>query len=585
MRQKWKRFRRAIARNMKWNSLLMVIAVSTTVIAVTAVLAITLLMKNRFDAATDETIRMTNAQIVDNLRQNIDGYLSEMVEVSDSVAAMLQDGGIREEAPRFVLRRDIDTIAVFGREGELLLKTDARPIKSYAQIKEEQWFRSVPPGSKNYYISAPHVQRLYGGEYPWVLSLSKGVNWQEDGRTQMGIILVDMNFQSIQQLCSNRLGQGGYLFILDENGELIYHPNQQMIYYGIADEAVERAASIGPGDTILDLGNKRFSVSVRGLSGTNWRIVGVSPLQGLFYYGTELPNLITMIAVAAALIVLVLSVVVSYFTTNPIRRLIRVMGKVEDGSLDAFSTEHGVYEVQELSRSFNNMIYRIRHLMVQVVEEQQRLRKSEMKTLHAQINPHFLYNTLDSIVWMAESGDNANVVKMISALAQFFRLSLSGGHDTITVEEELRHAENYLIIQKMRYSDQFTYTIDAPPEIRTCKTLKIVLQPLVENAILHGVSNLPYPGEIRVNAEVRDGKLLFVVCDNGFGIPPDKLAHILESKAKSKSGIGVKNVNDRIQLLFGREYGLQYESELDEGTTVRVWLPLAGEEEGTVTRE
>ncbi len=585
MYRNWLRVKQAFFRNLKWNSLLMVTAVSTTVIAVAAVLAITTLMKGRFDASTDETIRMTNAQIVDNLRQNIDGYLNEMVAVSDSVAKMLQDGSMQDRTPHFVLRKDIDTIAVFDQAGGLLLKTDARPLKPYAQVKEEQWFRSVPPGSKNYTISAPHVQRLYEGEYPWVLSLSKGVQWQEGDDAQMGIILVDMNFQSIQQLCSNRLGQGGYLFILDEDGELIYHPNQQMIYYGVPDEAVERAASIGPGDTILDWGNKRYSVSVRKLSGTGWRIVGVSPLQGLFYYGTELPNLITIIAMTAAMIVLVLSVIVSYFTTNPIRRLIRVMGKVEDGSLDAFSTEHGVYEVQELSRSFNNMIYRIRHLMVQVVEEQQRLRKSEMKTLHAQINPHFLYNTLDSIVWMAESGDNANVVKMISALAQFFRLSLSGGRDTITVEEELRHAENYLIIQKMRYSDQFTYEIKAEPMVRTYKTLKIVLQPLVENAILHGVSNLPYPGKIQVSAEICDGKLLFAVRDNGFGILPDKLEHILDSKTKSKSGIGVKNVNDRIRLLFGKEYGLQYDSELDEGTTVRIWLPLVKDEEGTGMHE
>ncbi len=573
----FERLRKMAERNLKWNSLLMMIALATTAIAVTAVLAITAVMNQRYDRSIDETTQRNNTQIVENVGKSIDGYLDEMVGVSDSLSSLLQEnGGVSESVLRnyhFILRNDINTIAAFDQNGRLLLKTNQKSFKNAGQIVSQEWFRSVPPGSRNYNISAPHVQSLYQGEYPWVLSLSKGFSWVENGKSLSGVILVDMNFKNIEELCSNELGQNGYIYILGGDDDLIYHPKQQMIYYGIHDDIIPQTVSFGPGNTVIEVDGIRMSVCVKELENTNWRIVGVSPLNGLFAYDNEIKSYITLIVIGMAFLISILSIIVSFLIDRPIRRLIKLMEKVEDGELNAFAMANGVYEVQELSRSFNNMVYKIKQLMIEILEEQKQLRKSEMKTLHAQINPHFLYNTLDSIVWMAESGDNANVVKMISALSQFFRLSLSGGRDTITVEEELKHAENYLIIQKMRYSDQFNYEIRADEDVLQCQTLKIVLQPIVENSILHGVGDLPYPGEITIQAMCCDDMLLFQVTDNGFGIEPEKLARILEIQPQNKSGIGIRNVNSRIQLLYGSRYGLQYESELDRGTTVTIRLP------------
>ena len=567
----------SIKRNLKWNSLVFMMALATTVIAVTAVLAITTAMNNRYDEAIDETTKENNTQIVENVGTSIDGYLDEMVAVSDSLSDLLKkSGGDSENMMKnyhFILRNDTNTIAAFDENAKLLLKTDQKMFKNNVSVASQDWFRSVAPGSRNYSISEPHVQSLYQNEYPWVLSLSKGFTWNEAGRTRSGVILVDMNFKNIEKLCSKELGQNGYIFILGSGNELIYHPNQQMIYYGIPDKAIPQTVSLGEGNSVIEVNNTRMSVSVKRLKNTDWRIVGISKLNGLFTYQGEIKNFIALIMIAVVLLILILSIYVSFLIDRPIRRLIKLMGEVEEGKLDTFSPANGAYEVQELSNSFNNMIHKIKQLMAEVVGEQQQLRKSEMKALHAQINPHFLYNTLDSIVWMAESGDNKNVVKMISALAMFFRLSLSGGKDTITVEEELKHAENYLIIQKMRYSDQFDYEMIAEDDVIQCKTLKIVLQPIIENAIIHGVANLPYHGKIIIRAEHSGDKMLFQVSDNGFGILPEKLSNILEADPQNKSGIGIKNVNRRIQLLFGNEYGLQYESELDEGTTVTIRLP------------
>lgn len=220
------------------------------------------------------------------------------------------------------------------------------------------------------------------------------------------------------------------------------------------------------------------------------------------------------------------------------------------------------------------MVRRIRQLMNQVKEEQEQLRRSELKALYSQINPHFLYNTLDSVVWLAQSGDEKNVIHIVMALAKFFRMSLSGGRESITVEEELQQVENYLIIQQMRFDNAFTYEISCEDEVRKAITPKIVLQPLVENAIVHGLGTLSGAGNITVTAKRQDDLLLFEVRDNGCGIPLEKLDHILETSPNSQSGFGLKNVHERIRLGCGPEYGLELTSKPDEETMVRVRLPL-----------
>jgi two-component system sensor histidine kinase YesM len=222
------------------------------------------------------------------------------------------------------------------------------------------------------------------------------------------------------------------------------------------------------------------------------------------------------------------------------------------------------------------MVSRIKFLMGQIVLEQEAKRKSEINALQAQINPHFLYNTLDSIVWMAEHEKNGDVITMVTALAKLFRISISKGKNIITVQEELEHVKNYLIIQTKRYKSKFKFEIEAQEDILNYKTLKLILQPIVENSIYHGIEYMVDEGFIKISVGVIDGKLLFQVRDNGLGMAPETCKYLLvqETKSKSGSGVGVKNVHERIQLSYGKEYGLEIESELEIGTSVRIWLPL-----------
>ena len=215
--------------------------------------------------------------------------------------------------------------------------------------------------------------------------------------------------------------------------------------------------------------------------------------------------------------------------------------------------------------------------MKQVVDEQEEKRKLELKALQHQINPHFLYNTLDSIIWMAESKDE-NIVPMTEALSKLFRISLSRGKELIQLSDELDHVRNYLFIQSMRHLNKFDYEISAPQELLSCKTLKLILQPIVENSIYHGIKNMAGKGTIRITAYQEEEKLVIRLEDNGIGMDAEMLERLLNEPVNEKSskgsGIGVHNVNERIKLYFGQEYGLRFESELDKGTTAFVYLPL-----------
>ena len=219
------------------------------------------------------------------------------------------------------------------------------------------------------------------------------------------------------------------------------------------------------------------------------------------------------------------------------------------------------------------MVVRIQKLMTTVREEEINLRKTELKALQTQINPHFLYNTLDSIAWMCEQGRNANAVKMVHALARLFRISISQGNELIPVAREIEHAESYLQIQKYRYKNQFTYAFDVDPECLDFLCNKITLQPIIENAINHGLKLLVDEGRIDVRV-YRDGEdVVFSVQDNGVGMTPEQVESILRRDPGNHTGIGIKNVNDRLQIYFGKQYGLHITSEPDVGTTVEIRMP------------
>ncbi len=266
----------------------------------------------------------------------------------------------------------------------------------------------------------------------------------------------------------------------------------------------------------------------------------------------------------------------SNIVNKPVRELVSAMKTFEEEP-EAFEYKPNVqtvHEIKVLYDSFDDLAYRTKELMEQVRREEVVLRKTELKALQAQINPHFLYNTLDSIQWMCENKNNDDAVKMVGALAKLFRISISRGHELITIKDEIQHAQSYLIIQSFRYRNQFSYHFDVEDDLLDCLCNKITIQPLIENAIYHGIDRMVDEGKINITVKSSDdGDILITVSDNGVGMTAEQCKKILSKDRSDSGGIGVKNVDDRLKIYFGEKYGLSIESELDVGTTVTVRIP------------
>ena len=241
-----------------------------------------------------------------------------------------------------------------------------------------------------------------------------------------------------------------------------------------------------------------------------------------------------------------------------------------------------VTELQTLSDSFGHLTARVLELMEEIRREETELRMTELKALQAQINPHFLYNTLDSVQWMCERGKTEDAARMVRALAKLFRISISRGHELIPLSDELEHARSYLVIQSFRYRDQFSYRFDVDEHLGHYLCNKITIQPLIENAIYHGIDRMVDEGEIVISVhEAADNPndILITVSDNGVGMTPEQCRKILQKARSDSGGIGVKNVNDRLKIRFGERFGITLKSEQDVGTVVTVRIPKITDEE------
>lgn len=291
----------------------------------------------------------------------------------------------------------------------------------------------------------------------------------------------------------------------------------------------------------------------------------------------------SIIAFAAILILIVLlSYYIPLSITRPIRKLSEVTDQVAKGDLTVRSDIRTGAEVGMLSDSLNTMIDKINELLEQVKKEQIRLRKAEFELLQSQINPHFLYNTLDTIVWLAEAGEQKKVVKMVGSLSEFFRTSLNQGKDIISIKEELQHVRSYLEIQQVRYQDILQYDIQVEEELYKYLIPKITIQPLVENALYHGIKNKRGAGKIIISGRQEEDHFSILIEDNGIGISKERLSQVragVKNKVSTGKDIyGLYNVNERIHLNFGEKYGIIIESTYGEGTVVSVILPYMQEQ-------
>jgi len=574
-------------KRLRITSLQFIIAISFVAITVVAIVFTGFSMYNKSAKIAEENASISAGQLLNQVTLNLNNYVGSMLEVSNLLDVNM---GINRYTPGKELddlmkvivgtRTDIVSLMLFSEEGKLIGSMPKASLKANADVPREEWFSSIK-NKPGVFFSQPHVQNLFAGKHNWVVTLSKSVFYYDSqGTLTQGILVVDMNFSSIDMLCSRiNLGKKGYVYIIDKHGGLVYHPQQQLLYMGLKSENSEKALGYISGNYIETHEGKRRLITVRTVDNTNWRIIGVYYMDELITTNREIMDYAVWISLIGIFFVGAISTSITGKITRPIKELEKSMEEVEKGNYDITVEIKGEDEVMHLANTFNSMLSNTRDLMVQIVNEQEEKRKSELNALQAQINPHFLYNTLDSVVWMAENGKSDDVIVMVTALAKLFRISISKGRNIISVKEEMEHAKNYLIIQNVRYKNKFRYSITATDEVLELRTMKLILQPLIENAIYHGVEYMVDEGEIQISAFIEGEELIFQVKDNGLGMDEETLDSLLHKivEGSEGSGVGVRNVHERIRIAYGNDYGLEIESEREVGTTVRIVQPIVRE--------
>ena len=560
-----------------------------TITAAAARIFIGLSLYTRMSGQVSETVMEENQILIDQVNRSVENYLKTVMKLSDSLYysiiknADLSDPSVGE---RFNLLYEnnmdqTDSIALFSADGELLESVPALRVRNNLDVTREAWFSYTLDRTENQHFFLPQVQQIFessSDQYRWVIPMTRVVEITKGTDTVQGILLIHLNYTGLKLLLDGvTLGNEGYIYLIDGNGEIIYHPRAQLIDSGLEHENNRAVSEYRDGIYQETFQGEERVITVKSVGYTGWKLIGVAPRQTVSLNSLKTQLLVVFVA---AFILFLMSLVNSYISsriTTPIRKLELSVNEIEKGNLNAKVDAEGSYEIRHLGQSVQNMAKQIQVLMADIVSEHEKKRKQEFDTLQSQINPHFLYNTLDIIVWMIENEKPDQAVKAVTALARFFRISLSRGKSIITVKDELEHVRNYLMIQHMRFKNRFSYTIEAEDEVLELASLKLMLQPLVENAIYHGMEFMDGDGEIFISAWKEGEDLYLKVSDNGLGMTEEQVARLFSDMphtgSSRGSGIGVKNVNERIRLYFGSEYGLSIESEPDEGTVVTIHLP------------
>lgn len=564
-----------------------------TITSLVAVLLIVISIYSRLSSQLSDTVKQENISLVNRVDSSMEVYLRNIMKLSDTIYygiiknVNLSEGSIGEALTLLYNnnKEQVSNIALISKEGEPINVVPAARFRKNFRANEEEWFVNALNKTENIHFTLPHVQKMFekgDNGYNWVISMSRAVEITVGGSTEQAVLLIEMAYQGIEEVLDEvTLGNGGYIYLMDSKGEIIWHPKFELIASGRVKENNLVAAGYDDGSREEVFNGTSQTVVTKTVGYTGWKLVGVIKGTGISLNMLKTRLFIVFVILLIIFIVIIINSYISFRVTNPIRELEKSVKALEEGNLDADIYMGGSYEVQHLGKSVQDMKFRIKGLMQDIVNEHEEKRKSEFDSLQAQINPHFLYNTLDIIVWQIENEKQSEAVHTVTALARFFRLSLGKGKNIVTVKDEIDHVKNYLMIQHMRFKNKFDYEFDIAEDVLELPSLKLMLQPLVENAIYHGMEFMDGDGLIMVKAWREEDELYLSVADNGLGMTEDKVEMILTGKSSSGngrgSGIGVKNVNERIKLYFGEAYGLSIDSEPDEGTKVTIHLPVKAE--------
>ena len=567
---------------------------SNIVVALIPFLMFSIVSGSIFLDHAQKTAEEHSVQLIHQVSNSMDVYVETIEKMVNYIQLELQDTPFftmeTEDAPGWesetdYIRSVLENVANSHREvagifiatkEDLYVSTGMSRI-SRDPFQNERWYREAAENPEEIQLISVVTGRNIVTNRSYsiddVFSLAKAVQDPETGEV-LGVILLDIRHDIIQSSINGvTIGEKGFVFVMDQEDNIVYTPVNGIVYR-VNPKWVK---AMEPMSVQIQGGSYQIRSELSPYTG--WRTVGVFSMDEVM----SSVNTIVYILFTCVIISLVLVVIVSFkfsrTLTNPIFKLKRLMKQAESGDLTVrFNFQHND-EIGELGQSFNHMIARIDQLIQMVYVEQENKRTAEMKSLQEQIKPHFLYNTLDTISWMARDYDAEDIVRLVDALTNMFRIGLSHGKDIITVKEEITHVSNYLYIQKIRYKDKLNYVIHVDESLYAIEVPKLILQPLVENAIYHGVKAKRGGGTITITGVPEGENLVFTVQDNGAGMPQEKVEELNRRMSErsvldEQKSFGLFYIRERIQLCYGKGYGVHVESTLGEGTRVTITLPL-----------
>ena len=583
----------------KFSSIQSVIFATVAVLVLSAVVIVTGVSMKFTNTSIFENSSEYTHTIIQQMNQNIDSYIDYMENIAylissnEDVQDYLFDEKIDNEGRYRILnqlqtildsRSDIRNVGIISKNGRMLINDGSKSVNQDLDLNTQEWYATALEKPNGPILTSSHVQHIISGERPWVITLSRGIRDRSGSGEKEGVFFIDLNYSAISGLCDqSTVGTKGYAFILDAKGNIVYHPQQQQLYNELQTENISLIMDTDEDTVLTGTGNDGKLYSISRSEKTGWTVVDCTNVKELLSKSRQAQSVYVLTAIILVIVALLFSRFMARSITLPIQKLRDSMKKVQEGD---FSVSDVVVdsknEIGSLTKSFDVMTHRIHELMEQNVHEQEEKRKSELKALQSQINPHFLYNTLDSIIWMAEGKKNEEVVLMSASLARLLRQSISNEDEVVPIANEVEYARGYLTIQKMRYKDKLEFQIEVDSSILYIPLIKLVLQPIIENAIYHGLKYKESKGLLIVKGFMKDGNAVLQVIDDGVGMDEETLAHIYDKHKVNyhSNGVGVYNVQKRLKLYYGEDYGITYTSELGKGTTATITIP--GRQEGQI---
>ncbi|QGH34019.1 HAMP domain-containing protein [Gracilibacillus salitolerans] len=463
---------------------------------------------------------------------------------------------------------DIFDIQIMNAEGKTISNT--RGVYQRNDIEIEEWLAEDPTQSR--------MEIIYQNGFP-TLVITNAIVWDITDSV-IGMLKITIDASAITSVLDDvNLTESSSFFITSNDRDIFFQQKQphsaDHVYFDL-----ERISDKEQGYYTEDGMFYVYETSKM----TDWKVIGQAPIREIMKDSNDIRTLIFLTVISSIIFIIGLYMFISNKLILPIRILKTKMTQAAEGNLKAKVNPVGEDEIATLGHSFNQMISKIRSLLDLSIEEQKKLKAAEFRTMQAQINPHFLYNTLDTIVWLAEAKQHESVIDITKALSQYSRISLNKGKDWITIADEMSHIDSYLYIQQTRYEDILDVTVDVDQDLYRYHILKLLLQPIVENAIYHGIKNKRGMGFLRIIGTLEDeDKIRFEVIDNGIGMDEARLQkvrnHLISGEVvpDSKNGFGLINVQQRIQLYYGKDYGLKINSWKGSGTRVTITIPKRGE--------